>query len=133
MAGAINVDSRWCAVDFLTYESKAQKNVHIIGDAVAGGLPKSGHMANAQAKVTAAAIIELLHGRKPDSDPVVNNTCYSMVSDKEAMHVANVFRFNTEKQIMAPAEGGGVSEKYSEEEGSFAKYWANNIWSDVLR
>ena len=49
------------------------------------------------------------------------------------MHVANVFRFNTEKQAMVSAEGGGVSEKYSTEEGSFAKYWANNIWSDVLR
>ena len=107
--------------------------MHIIGDAVAAGLPKSGHMATAQAKVTAAAIIELMNGRQPDPDPVVNNTCYSMVSDKEAMHVANVFRFNTEKQAMVSAEGGGVSEKYSEEEGSFAKHWANNIWSDVLR
>jgi len=83
--------------------------------------------------VTAAAIIELMNGRQPDPDPVVNNTCYSMVSDKEAMHVANVFRFNAEKQAMVSAEGGVVSDKYSTEEGSFAKYWANNIWSDVLR
>jgi len=133
LAGAVNVDKRWCAVDFLTYESKAQKNVHIIGDAVSAALPKSGHMATAQAKVTAAAIIELMNGRQPDPDPVVNNTCYSMVSDKEAMHVANVYRFNAEKQAMVSAEGGGVSDKYSTEEGSFAKYWANNIWSDVLR
>jgi NADPH-dependent 2,4-dienoyl-CoA reductase/sulfur reductase-like enzyme len=133
LAGAVNVDNRWCAVDFLSYESKVQKNVHIIGDAVSAALPKSGHMATAQAKVTAAAIIELMNGRQPDPDPVVNNTCYSMVSDKEAMHVANVYRFNVEKQVMLAAEGGGVSEKYNEAEGSFAKYWANNIWSDVLR
>jgi len=26
-----------------------------------------------------------------------------------------------------------VSEKFSEEEGSYAKYWAKNIWSDALR
>lgn len=133
LAGVINVDKRWCAVDFLNYESKVQKNIHIIGDAVSATLPKSGHMANAMAKVTAAAIVELLNGRQPDPDPVLNNTCYSMVSDKEAMHVANVFRFNAEKQAMVAAEGGGVSEKYSEEEGSFAKYWANNIWADMLR
>jgi NADPH-dependent 2,4-dienoyl-CoA reductase/sulfur reductase-like enzyme len=133
LAGVVNVDSRWCSVDFLSYESKAQKNVYIIGDAVSAALPKSGHMATAQAKVCAAALIELLNGRQPDPDPVVNNTCYSMVSDKEAMHVANVFRYNAEKQVMTAAEGGGVSEKYSESEGSFAKYWAMNIWADVLR
>ncbi len=133
LAGVVNVDKRWCAVDFLSYESKVHKNIHIIGDAVSAALPKSGHMANSQAKVCAAAVIELLSGNAPNANPVVSNTCYSMVSDKEAMHVANVFRFNTEKQAMVSAEGGGVSEKSSEEEGSFAKYWAKNIWSDVLR
>ncbi|MDP1683036.1 MAG: FCSD flavin-binding domain-containing protein [Burkholderiales bacterium] len=133
LAGVVNVDQRWCAVDFLSYESKVHKNIHIIGDAVSAALPKSGHMANSQAKVCAAAVIELLSGNAPNANPVVNNTCYSMVSDKEAMHVANIFRFNAEKQTMVSAEGGGVSEKSSEEEGSFAKYWAKNIWSDVLR
>lgn len=133
LAGVVNVDKRWCAVDFLSYESKVHKNIHIIGDAVSAALPKSGHMANSQAKVCAAAVIELLSGNAPNANPVVNNTCYSMVSDKDAMHVANVFRFNAEKQAMVSAEGGGVSEKSSEEEGSFAKYWAKNIWSDVLR
>lgn len=133
LAGAVNVDNRWCSVDFLSYESKAQKNVHVIGDAVSAALPKSGHMATAQAKVCAAAIVELMNGNPPDPDPVVNNTCYSMVSDKEAMHVANVFRYNAEKQVMLPAEGGGVSDKHSEAEGSYAKYWAMNIWADVLK
>jgi NADPH-dependent 2,4-dienoyl-CoA reductase/sulfur reductase-like enzyme len=133
LAGVVNVDNRWCGVDFLSYESAVHPNIHVIGDAVSSGLPKSGHMATSQAKVTAAAIIELLAGNQPEPDPVVANTCYSMVSDKEAMHVANVFRYNKEKKQMVAAEGGGVSDKHSDTEGSYAKYWAQNIWSDVLR
>ena len=133
LAGVVTADNRWCGVDFLSYESTARPNVHVIGDAVSSGLPKSGHMATSQAKVTAAAIIELLAGNQPDPDPVVANTCYSMVSDKEAMHVANVFRYNQEKKQMAAAEGGGVSDRYSDTEGSYAKYWAQNIWADALK
>jgi len=132
MAGVVNVDNRWCAVDFLTYESKVHKNIHVIGDSVSAALPKSGHMASSQAKVCAAAIIELMQGRQPDSNPAIANTCYSMVSNNEAVHVAHVYRFNAEKQAMIPAEGGGVSAKRSEVEGTLANYWLKNILNDVL-
>jgi NADPH-dependent 2,4-dienoyl-CoA reductase/sulfur reductase-like enzyme len=132
LAGVASVDGRWCAVDFLTYESKVHKNIHVLGDAVSAALPKSGHMATSQAKVCAAAIIELLQGNPPDQNPTIVNTCYSMVSDIEAMHVANVFRFNAEKQAMISAEGGGVSAKRSELEGALADYWLENILNDVL-
>lgn len=63
---------------------------------------------------------------------MIANTCYSMVSDKEAMHVANVYKYNAEKQAMVAAEGGGVSDKASDIEGTYAAYWAQNIWADVL-
>lgn len=132
MAGVASVDGRWCAVDFLTYESKVHKNVHVIGDAVSAALPKSGHMATSQAKICAAAIIELMQGGTPDQNPTVANTCYSMVSDSEAVHVANVYRFNAEKQAMVAAEGGGVSAQRSEIEGTLAGYWLKNILNDVL-
>ena len=132
MAGVASVDGRWCAVDFLTYESKVHKNVHVIGDAVSAALPKSGHMATSQAKVCAAAVIELMQGQMPDQNPTIVNTCYSMVSDREAVHVANVFRFNAEKQAMVSAEGGGVSAQRSEVEGTLAGYWLKNIMNDVL-
>lgn len=132
MAGAANVDKRWCEVDFLTYESKGVPGVHIIGDAVAAALPKSAHMATSQAKVCAAAIVSIMAGEVPDPQPVFANTCYSFVSDKQAMHVANVYRYDPAKKIMLPAEGGGVSERPSEKEGDYAQWWAKNIWSDVL-
>lgn len=132
LAGVVNVDNRWCAVDFLSYESKAHKNVHVIGDSVSAALPKSGHLATSQAKVCAAAVIELMQGRQPDPSPAIANTCYSMVSNTEAVHVAHVYRFNAEKQAMIAAEGGGVSGKRSEAEGTLASYWLKNILADVL-
>jgi NADPH-dependent 2,4-dienoyl-CoA reductase/sulfur reductase-like enzyme len=132
MAGVVNVDNRWCGVDFLSYESKAQKNIHVIGDSVSAAMPKSGYTATSEAKICAAAIIELLQGGQPDSAPVIANTCYSMVSDKEAVHVAHVYRYNVEKKIMLPADGGGVSGARSEVEGTLASYWLKNIVGDVL-
>jgi NADPH-dependent 2,4-dienoyl-CoA reductase/sulfur reductase-like enzyme len=132
MVGAANVDKRWCEVDFLTYESKIVPKVHIIGDSVSAALPKSAHMATSQARVCANAIVALMTDKAPDASPVFANTCYSFVSDKMAMHIANVYRFDPNKKIMVPAEGGGVSENPSELEGNYAQAWAKNIWSDVL-
>ena len=130
--GASNVDKRWCEVDFLTYESKVVQNVHIIGDSVSASLPKSAHMATSQARVCANAIVALMSEQAPDATPVFANTCYSYVSDKLAIHVANVYRYDSAKKIMVSAEGGGVSDKPSELEGNYAQAWAKNIWSDVL-
>lgn len=132
MAGVVNVDKRWCAVDFTNYESRVHKNVHVIGDAVSAALPKSGYMATSQAKICAAAIIELMQGQAPDPAPTIANTCYSMVSDSEAIHVAHMYRFDAEKQAMIAGEGGGVSAKRSELEGTLAGYWLENVLNDVL-
>ena len=131
--GAANIDRRWCEVDFLTYESRVVPGVHIIGDAVAAALPKSAHMATSQAKVCASAIVSLMASEAPDPQPVFANTCYSFVSDTMAMHVANVYRFDASKKMMVSAEGGGVSDRPSEQEGNYAQWWAKNIWSDVLK
>lgn len=132
LAGVVGADGRWCAVDFLSYESKVHKNIHVIGDSISAALPKSGHMATAQAKICAAAVIELMGGNQPDQNPTLANTCYSMVSNTEAVHVANVFRFNAEKQAMVSADGGGVSTARTEIEGTYAAFWLQNIMSDVL-
>jgi NADPH-dependent 2,4-dienoyl-CoA reductase/sulfur reductase-like enzyme len=132
LVGLNNIDKRWCEVDFLTYESKLAANVHVIGDAVSAALPKSAHMASNQAKICANAIVQLMAGQAPDPEPVFANTCYSYVTDKSAMHVANVYRYDAVKKIMVPAEGGGVSASPSEKEGAYAVAWAQNIWADTL-
>lgn len=134
LAGVVNVDNRWCGVDFITYESKAQKNIHVIGDAIAAPLPKSGHMANQTGKVCAGAIVALVNGDPLAATPKFANTCYSFVNDRQAMHVAGVYQYDPEKKTMAAVDGTvGVSGSWSDMEGSYAQAWAQNIWSDVLK
>jgi NADPH-dependent 2,4-dienoyl-CoA reductase/sulfur reductase-like enzyme len=134
-AGLTTANRRWCEVDWLTMESTAAKNIHILGDAlqIAPQMPKSGHMANQHGKVAAAAIVALLSGRAPNALPIYNNTCYSFVSDTDVVHVASVHRYDAEKKTMLPVAGsGGVSAAASELEGRYGLAWARNIWADTL-
>ena len=134
-AGLITANNRWCGVDFLTYESSSVKNVHVLGDAImaAPQMPKSGHMANQHAKVCAAAVVALMHGEPVNSQPLITNTCYSFVSDREVIHVASVHAYSPEKRTMEIVPGSsGVSAAASELEGQYAEAWGRNIWSDML-
>ncbi len=133
--GLATANKRWCEVDFLTFESKAAKNVHIIGDSIqiAPGMPKSGHMANQHGKTCAAAVVALLTGKTPNPSPIYNNTCYSFVSEEDVVHVASVHAYDPEKKTMiAVAGSGGVSKAANELEGRFALAWARGIWADTL-
>jgi sulfide dehydrogenase [flavocytochrome c] flavoprotein chain len=132
VAGLTEKDYPWCDVNFLTYESKLVPDVHVLGDSVAAGLPKSAHMATNQAKVCASAIVQLMSGNLPDAAPVFANTCYSFINNHAAMHVANVYRYDAGKKMMVSAEGGGVSISPNEKEAGYAHAWANNIWADTL-
>ncbi len=134
-AGVVTANDRWCDVDFLTFESVRVKNIHVLGDAIqiATGMPKSGHMANQHAKVCAAAIVALLSGQAPNPAPVLTNTCYSMITDKDSVHVSSVHQWDKEKKTLLPVQGaGGVSAAMSEVEGRYAFAWATNIWADTL-
>jgi NADPH-dependent 2,4-dienoyl-CoA reductase/sulfur reductase-like enzyme len=141
-AGAIAVQSglatankRWCEVDFLTFESKAAKNIHVLGDSIlaAPAMPKSGHMANQHGKTCAAAVVALLTGQTPNASPIYNNTCYSFVSAEDVVHVASVHTYDPVKKTMVTVAGsGGVSKAANELEGRYALAWAQNIWADTL-
>lgn len=130
-----NAGGKWCGVDFLSYESTAAKNIHVIGDAIAGspGMPKSGHMANQEGKVCAAAIAQLLAGQAPVSKVAIANTCYSFVTHRDAMHVASVHRYDPASKQMVPVKGaGGLSPAASAVEGLYAMAWFSNIMADTL-
>ena len=90
-------------------------------------------MANNHGKLAAAAIIELMNGRAPNPNPVIANTCYSFVSDREVIHVASVHRYDAAQKTLIAAPGSaGVSAGRSELEGVYGWAWAQNIWSDML-
>lgn len=132
--GVINVNSRWADVNWITLESTAVPNVHVLGDALSAAplMPKSGHMANQHGKAVAAAIVEIFAGREP-KPTLMANTCYSLIDNRRAIHVASVHRYNPEKKVPLVVEGsGGVSKEASVEEGLYTRAWATTIWKDIL-
>ncbi|WP_372828469.1 FCSD flavin-binding domain-containing protein [Polaromonas sp.] len=142
-AGAIALQSglnnmannRWCGVNYQTFESTAAKDVFVLGDSiqVAPAMPKSGHMANSHGKVAAAAIVAQLSGWEINPAPMLTNTCYSFVDNKNVIHVASVHEYvAAEKTFKTVAGSGGVSPGPTELEGVYALSWASNIWSDTL-
>lgn len=125
----------WCPVDAMTFESKQQPNIHVIGDAaIMGGMPKSAFSANAQAKVCAAAVAKLLAGQKPD-EPRLINTCYSLVAPDYGISVAGVYQ--PKDGVLTDVQGaGGVSpvdapKSTREAEVAFANGWFKTITTEV--
>ncbi len=136
-AGLITVNNRWCEVNWITTESVKVPGVHVLGDATqpAPAMPKSGHMANQHGKAAAAAIVEMQNGRAP-VPPMMANTCYSYVDDRNAIHVASVHRWVPEKKTMEVVPGAsGVSGPDRAQwafEGQYAWGWAQTVWNDML-
>lgn len=133
-AGLANVGERWCSVDFTSYESTVMRGVHLVGDAIAGspGMPKSGHLANQEAKVCALAIARQLAGAAPVERPVLVSAAYSFVSRRDAAHAARVFRYDTTKRIMAPDATAGGNSAANELEGIYAMGWLSNVLGDTF-
>jgi len=133
-AGLITTNNRWCDVDWRTMESKAAPGIHVLGDATlsAPAMPKSASMANNHAKIAAAAIVEQLNGRTASPLQILN-TCYSFVSQKEAIRVSSVHAWDDkDKTLKAVPGSGGVSAARTEAEGTYAWNWARTIWADSL-
>ena len=133
--GLANSNARWCAVNFLNFESTAAKDIHVLGDSIqiAPAMPKSAHMANGHAKVAAAAIVAELSGWDVNPTPMLTNTCYSFVDASQVIHVASVHEYvAAEKTFKTVAGSGGVSAAANELEGRYAWNWARTIWADAL-
>jgi sulfide dehydrogenase [flavocytochrome c] flavoprotein chain len=135
-AAGIADRSGWCPIDPVTFESKLQPNIHVLGDAtIAGGMPKSAFTANAQAKVCAAAVAKLLAGEKP-SDPKLINTCYSLIAPNYGITVAGVYV--PVNGVLTEVQGsGGVSPidapaSFRAQEALFAEGWFNTITNEVF-
>ena len=128
-ADLVGADKRWCEVDHQTYESVKHKNIHVIGDSTIGlPVPKSGNIANAMGKICAVAVTSLLNG-KPVPTMAPGNTCYSWVSDKEAIAVVNSYKIEGGKVVQIEQKlTPGQSEAWAQN----AIGWANSIWADMF-
>ena len=150
-AGLATLKGNWCEVKPENMESKAHKDVFVIGDACVGGetatgngFPKSAHMANSQAKVVAASLAARFNGL-PQPVPVYTNTCYSVVAHDWGFSVVHLFRV-ADGQWVYIKQGSGISpvsfgskEKpvpvprtYRRMEAEYADGWLRNLLADAF-
>jgi NADPH-dependent 2,4-dienoyl-CoA reductase/sulfur reductase-like enzyme len=128
--------SGWCPIDPVTFESKLQAGIHVIGDAaIAGAMPKSAFAANSQAKVCAAAVATLLAGSTPPI-PKLINTCYSLVAPDYGISVAGVYQ-PTGGQLADVPGSGGVSpsdapRETRKAEAILAEAWFHTITAEAF-
>ncbi len=122
----------WCPVDGATYESPSVPFVHVLGDSVASNMPKSAHVSNNQAKICAAALVEIFNDREPDPYPVIGSTSYSATSDHTSGPIAVVMRYDPDKAAYIRQLGGGASLESDELNFEYNKAWFEHIWADTL-
>ena len=76
----------------MTFASKLQPNIHVIGDAaIAGAMPRSASAAHSQAQICAAAIAAQLAG-KSLAAPTLTSSCYSLIAPDYAISQKGTYR-----------------------------------------
>ena len=127
-------DGNWAPVSAYDMSSKADPDVHVLGDASQqGDMPKSGFSANSQAKVCANAVRGALTGSKV-FPARYSNTCWSLISTENGVKVGASYEATDEK--IAKTDGfisktGETAElrkaTYEESEG-----WYSGITADIF-
>lgn len=120
-------DGNWAPVNAADMSSKADADIHVLGDASQqGDMPKSGFSANSQAKVCANAVRGALTGSKV-FPAKFSNTCWSLIDTNDGVKVGATYEATDEK--IAKVDGfisatGETAElrkaTYEESEGWYA-------------
>ncbi len=126
----------WAPVDPTTYESTLDDfaGVHVIGDSQNTNQPKSAHMANAQAKVCADAILRTLTGMPTDSEErlanlTTNSACYSPITRTQASWLTATFAYSTDANKMQLTHIG-EADNWNKENYQEMFVWASNLFTD---
>jgi NADPH-dependent 2,4-dienoyl-CoA reductase/sulfur reductase-like enzyme len=139
--GLVPAGQKWAPVNPLSYESTLAPGIHVIGDAqstpkpnTGSGQPKSGHIANAEAKVCIDAILRAFAGEAPDPAPMTNSACYSPITASTASWLTAVFAYdpnNNATMVAVPASAGEAPTATSDHyEHMFD--WAANLFADTF-
>ncbi|RKK05177.1 cytochrome C [Pseudoroseomonas wenyumeiae] len=105
--GELADSTGWVPVNPRTLESRIAPGIHVVGDAMfPGPMPKSGFLANSEAKAAVSAAAALLRGAAPP-EPVFVNTCYSHIGPDYAISVANIFHADTGAGSFLEVPGSG--------------------------
>ena len=96
VAGLTN-KAGWVPVVPHTMQSRADENIHVLGDASQqGDMPKSGFSANSQAKVCAMAVRGALTNSKV-FPARFSNTCWSLIGTDDGVKVGASYKATDEK------------------------------------
>ncbi|MFX0545905.1 FCSD flavin-binding domain-containing protein [Roseovarius sp. S1116L3] len=125
MAGV--TDGDWVPVNAADLSSKADPDIHVLGDAAdQGDMPKSGFAANSQAKVCGNAVRGALTGSKV-FPAKFTNTCWSLIDTNDGVKVGATYEATDEKIakvdgfISEPGEPADLRKAtYEESEGWYA-------------
>jgi sulfide dehydrogenase [flavocytochrome c] flavoprotein chain len=128
--------SGWCPIDPVTFGSRLQANIHVIGDAaIAGAMPKSAFAANMQAKICALTLVKLLRGEAPLA-PKLINTCYSLVAPNYGISTAGVYHVANGQLAEVPGSGGvspaDAPRSTRSAEAILANDWFRTITAEVF-
>ena len=126
----------WCPIDAVSFESRTVQNIHVIGDAtIAAPMPKSAFAANAQAKVCAIQVARMLSGLSPEPTTLAN-TCYSYVTDEEAISVSGVYHATDGGFSNVPGAGGvsprDATAEFRQREGAQARDWFRAVTREAF-
>ncbi len=120
-------DGNWAPINPADMSSKADPDIHVLGDAAnQGDMPKSAFAANSQAKVCANAVRGALTGSRV-FPAKFTNTCWSLIDTNDGVKVGATYEATDEKIakvdgfISAPGESADLRKAtYEESEGWYA-------------
>lgn len=130
--------AHWAPVDPTTYESELSPGVYVIGDSQASGQPKSGHMANSQAKVCADAIVRRAFDLPVDTDErlsniTTNSACFSPITATQASWLTAVYRYNRDTGAMGLVPNSlGEADGWNSENYREMFTWSENLFADTF-
>lgn len=127
-------DGNWAPVNAADVSSKANTDIHVLGDSAdKGDMPKSGYAVKSQAKVCANAVRGALTGLKV-FPAKFSNTCWSLVDANDGVKVGATYEATAEKISKVDgfiSQTGESTEMrratYEESEG-----WYKGITSDMF-
>ena len=136
--GFNTISGRWADVNPISYELNSEPGVFVIGDSSGTSQPKSGHMANSQAKVGADAIIRMIAGtdiNAPEriANITTNSACYSPITSTTATWLTAGFYYNLVEHKMKPVKASlGQAELHNADNYKDMFSWAENLFENTF-
>jgi sulfide dehydrogenase [flavocytochrome c] flavoprotein chain len=96
----------WCPINPLSFQSTQDASIHVVGDSIAGHLPKSAFSAALEGTMCAATIAAELRGLPAQQDPFTT-ACWSLVHPHDGLAIETTYQ-QSANEFEAIAAGGSA-------------------------